>query len=118
MASEVATLVDSNVLLDILTMDETWDAWSTAALADALDSGPSDHQPHRVRRGVRGLLSALRTSMLPFRHPNSSGSRCPSRQASSLAKPSWRIGEVVDRNQRRCPTSTSAPTRRWPAIAF
>lgn len=34
-----ATLVDSNVLLDVLTVDPTWDKWSAAALADALDSG-------------------------------------------------------------------------------
>ncbi len=34
------TLVDSNVLLDILTDDETWREWSTAALAAAADAGP------------------------------------------------------------------------------
>jgi predicted nucleic acid-binding protein len=34
------TLVDSNVLLDILTDDETWHEWSTAALAAAADAGP------------------------------------------------------------------------------
>jgi predicted nucleic acid-binding protein len=39
-ASDVTTLVDSNVLLDVLTADETWAAWSGAALVEALDSGP------------------------------------------------------------------------------
>ena len=34
-----ATLVDSNVLLDVLTADPTWEAWSSAALAEALDVG-------------------------------------------------------------------------------
>jgi hypothetical protein len=34
------TLVDSNVLLDILTEDPAWDHWSTAALADAAEAGP------------------------------------------------------------------------------
>jgi predicted nucleic acid-binding protein len=34
------TLVDSNVLLDVLTEDETWLEWSTASLASAADSGP------------------------------------------------------------------------------
>ena len=34
------TLVDSNVLLDILTEDETWGAWSSDALADAAEVGP------------------------------------------------------------------------------
>lgn len=34
------TLVDSNVLLDILTDDPTWSGWSGDALADAGEAGP------------------------------------------------------------------------------
>lgn len=34
------TLVDSNVLLDILTEDVTWLDWSTDALAHAAEDGP------------------------------------------------------------------------------
>ena len=34
------TLVDSNVLLDILTEDPEWAGWSSDALADAADAGP------------------------------------------------------------------------------
>jgi len=34
------TLVDSNVLLDILTEDPVWADWSTGALAGAAESGP------------------------------------------------------------------------------
>ena len=34
------TLVDSNVLLDVITEDETWLEWSSTALADAADDGP------------------------------------------------------------------------------
>ncbi|MGI8794138.1 MAG: type II toxin-antitoxin system VapC family toxin [Acidimicrobiales bacterium] len=34
------TLVDSNVLLDILTEDDTWSAWSADALAHAAEAGP------------------------------------------------------------------------------
>lgn len=34
------TLVDSNVLLDILTEDPTWFGWSSAALSDAVEAGP------------------------------------------------------------------------------
>jgi predicted nucleic acid-binding protein len=34
------TLVDSNVLLDILTEDPSWSDWSSAALADAVEAGP------------------------------------------------------------------------------
>ncbi len=39
MASDVVTLVDSNVLLDIVTDDPTWSAWSSNALAEAFDHG-------------------------------------------------------------------------------
>jgi predicted nucleic acid-binding protein len=34
------TLVDSNVLLDILTEDPVWAGWSTNALANAAEAGP------------------------------------------------------------------------------
>jgi predicted nucleic acid-binding protein len=34
------TLVDSNVLLDVITEDETWLEWSSSALAGAADDGP------------------------------------------------------------------------------
>lgn len=34
------TLVDSNVLIDVLTEDEAWVAWSAAELARAADAGP------------------------------------------------------------------------------
>jgi predicted nucleic acid-binding protein len=34
------TLVDSNVILDLLTEDDTWFAWSSDALAHAADAGP------------------------------------------------------------------------------
>ena len=37
--SDVVTLVDSNVLLDVLTEDKRWAGWSEAALAEALDGG-------------------------------------------------------------------------------
>ncbi len=36
----IGTLVDSNVLLDVLTEDRTWLAWSMDALAEAAESGP------------------------------------------------------------------------------
>ena len=35
-----ATLVDSNVLLDVVTEDEEWLDWSAAALARAADTSP------------------------------------------------------------------------------
>jgi predicted nucleic acid-binding protein len=35
----VATLVDSNVILDVLTEDDEWSSWSGDRLADAADEG-------------------------------------------------------------------------------
>lgn len=40
MSEPPATLVDTNVLLDLLTHDEKWLPWSTEALAEAADAGP------------------------------------------------------------------------------
>jgi hypothetical protein len=34
------TLIDSNVLLDIFTLDPVWHGWSSQALANAVDAGP------------------------------------------------------------------------------
>lgn len=39
-ASPAGTLVDSNVLLDVLTEDPKWFDWSAQALAEASDAGP------------------------------------------------------------------------------
>lgn len=36
----MATLVDANVLLDVLTQDPVWSDWSAAALGAAAESGP------------------------------------------------------------------------------
>lgn len=36
-----ATLVDSNVLLDVFTADPRWLGWSEAQLAEAFDGGPT-----------------------------------------------------------------------------
>lgn len=37
---QAATLVDSNVLLDLFTQDPAWSSWSRDRLAEALDWGP------------------------------------------------------------------------------
>lgn len=34
------TLIDSNIILDLVTADERWLAWSSAHLAAAADAGP------------------------------------------------------------------------------
>jgi len=40
-----ATLVDSNVILDVLTEDTRWYAWSSAALAQCANEGPLHINP-------------------------------------------------------------------------
>lgn len=39
------TLVDSNVLLDVMTQDPVWQEWSMAALAEAAETGPLHINP-------------------------------------------------------------------------
>ncbi len=62
-----ATLVDSNVLLDIVTADPTWSPWSRRQLAEALDRGPVVINqvvygfPHA--RGHRAILTQRRVSV-------------------------------------------------------
>jgi hypothetical protein len=40
-ATRPATLIDSCVLLDVITGDEHWADWSAARIAAAVDEGPS-----------------------------------------------------------------------------
>ena len=37
--SDAGTLVDTNIIIDVITGDPRWGAWSTQALADAADAG-------------------------------------------------------------------------------
>ncbi len=45
MTSGLGTLVDANVLLDVLTEDPTWLAWSLESLAAAAERGPLHINP-------------------------------------------------------------------------
>lgn len=70
MGDDVSTLVDSNVLLDILTNDPTWEPWSSAALADSVNAGQVIINPivyAEVSTGfdrIEDLDAALPTSLL------------------------------------------------------
>ena len=63
-------LVDSNVLLDVVTEDPRWFEWSSAALARAPTRAARD-QPDRLRRGLgrlrpdRGTRAALAAPVVP-----------------------------------------------------
>ena len=89
------TLVDSNVLLDILTEDDTWVGWSVDALADAAETGPlfiDRREPSRGRptsssaRPAPSPTSSSRPSRdtgEPSRLGGATGSRPPAGLASS-----------------------------------
>jgi predicted nucleic acid-binding protein len=104
----MTTLVDANVLLDVITEDERWMAWSADALTEAAARGGLAINPivyaelslgydtiGGARRGAVGLHAAApslrgwlpRRGLLPA---------LPARPAEHAA--------------RRCPTSTSART--------
>ena len=57
MTIAVGTLVDSNVLLDVLTEDAVWLGWSANALARAADAGPLFVNPDHLCGGFGPLQS-------------------------------------------------------------
>ena len=112
----VATLVDTNVLLDVFTEDPHWADWSAEALASARDEGvlvinPIVYAEVSVRfDGVEELDDALPAADflredLPY--PAGFLAARRTRETAGRAAPSV----------RRSPTSTSARTRRSAATA-
>ena len=71
-----ATLVDSNVLLDVFTEDPRWSRWSESQLADAFDRGPTVINPiiyaeisigfERIEELQRALPAELEREGLPW----------------------------------------------------
>ena len=51
----LTVLVDSNVLLDVLTEDPEWSAWSEEALAECAERSSPRHQSAHLRRGLDPL---------------------------------------------------------------
>ena len=76
-----AVLVDSNVLLDIVTGDEQWLDWSAATLADIAGSHRLVINPSSTPRSPRAS-SASRTSRTCCRTPITNAARCPGRPRS------------------------------------
>jgi predicted nucleic acid-binding protein len=73
----MAVLVDSNVLIDVLTADPTWHRWSSDALRDAADTQPliinaivfgEVSYRYTTREAVEEALSThrLRREAIPF----------------------------------------------------
>lgn len=70
------TLVDTNVLLDVLAKDPQWFAWSSRMLADALDQGAviinqvvyaEVAHGYREHRRTAAYAAVLRTGCEPDR---------------------------------------------------
>jgi hypothetical protein len=112
-----AILVDSNVLLDLMTQDTQWFAWSANALASAANRFPLVVNPiiyAEVRFGIR----ASKNSTTPYRNTCSIGKHCLTRQHSWLGKSFSSTAGAVGQNSRRFPISSSARTRPSRDIGF
>ena len=102
-------LVDSSVILDIVTDDPDWAAWSAVALAKARDEGSLVINPivyAEVSTGfdrVEDLDDAL--PRMTF-----SGSSCPTRRGSWPARRFWPTGDGEVGSTHRSRISTSALT--------
>ena len=110
----MTTLVDSNVILDVVTEDADWMDWSASMLAEAAQQGRLVINPiiyAEVACGftnVEDLDSAL---------PPDYFTREPCRGQLDSSRPEHFsrtavAGAVV---RAPCRTSSSAPTLRWPA---
>jgi hypothetical protein len=104
-----ATLVDSCVLLDVITGDEQWADWSAREIAAAMDVGRVVVNPliyAEVSVGYQTIEELTSCS----RPPTTSVSRCPTWRASPPGRHSSGTGAAAATNDRRCRTSTSAHT--------
>jgi hypothetical protein len=75
----MATLVDSNVILDIVTDDEKWGDWSASRLADAAREGRLVINPLIYAEVFCGF-ERIEAWKRPCRPNTSSASRCPGRR--------------------------------------
>ena len=64
------TLVDSNVILDVITEDARWYAWSSNALAQCANEGPLYINPIIYAAVSIGVATIPR---LLYRHPRRGG---------------------------------------------
>ena len=91
--TDVETLVDSNVILDVFTDDRVWGEWSSTALAQAADRGPLVINPTSTARYPRAS-SAPRTSTTLYRLRVSDATHCPGTQRS------WPLRAFADYRRR------------------
>jgi len=111
------TLVDSNVILDVVTNDAKWFEWSAESLSRALANRSSQsirssmpRFPLDSERSRSSSISCLRRIF--------TGSIYRTKLRSSRARHSWPIAAEAAGRQRRFPISTSARMLLWPVSAF
>ena len=112
-----AILVDSNVILDVFTEDPKWSGWSAAALAEATETAQLVINPI-VYAEVSIHFLRIEDLDVAFRATGSSASLFRLKRRFWRARYFWTIADAADRAHHRFPISSSAPTRRSPAIDF
>ena len=102
-------LVDSNVLLDVLTEDPRWSSWSMKALAERAERDLLAINPIIYAEVSIGFV---RIEEIDAALPPSTFHRLalPWEPPSSRASAFWRTASEAAYGRRRCRTSTSART--------
>jgi hypothetical protein len=109
----MTTLVDSNVILDVVTDDAEWGNWSASMLASAAQQGRLVINPFIFAEVACGFE---RIEDLDEALPPQYFTREPLPWAAAflpLAR-SCRIAVAAAAAGLRCPTSSLAPTPPWP----
>ena len=104
------TLVDSNVILDIVTEDPDWLDWSAAALAGQADAGALVINPV-VYAEVAARFERIENLEAALPRTTTSARRFRGRRRSWPAVPSCDTAGTAGSGDHRCPISTSARTR-------
>lgn len=110
-----AVLVDSNVILDVVTEDPKWGDWSSAAMERVADESSLVINPlvyAEVSMGV-DRIEELESAPTYF-----CASRCRTKRRFSSERRFCNTGGVAGRGARRCPTFMSAPTQRSRGTRF
>ena len=109
-----ATLVDSNVILDVLTEDADWLGWSADALATQADAGPLVINP-LIYAEVAARFDSIEDLDAALPDEYFERQRFRGKRHSLRAGPSFAIVAKAASGVRRFRTSISAHTRYWVA---
>jgi hypothetical protein len=112
MANRPATLVDSCVLLDIITGDEQWADWSAAQLAAAIDAGWLVINP-LIYAEVSVSYETIEELDELFPVSEYEREALPYLAGFAVGKAFCGTGATAATSDPRCPTSTLARTPLW-----